>query len=160
MATPVHIPIPDDVKARFWAKVAVRGSDDCWYWLACCSAKGYGRFGVGGIARWAHRISWVISNERSVPDGLEILHSCDHPGCVNPHHLSVGTRADNMQDMLTKGRENRLKGERHPRAKLSEGDVVQIRASGLGARRLAKAFGVDPSVIQDVKNRIIWKHVR
>jgi hypothetical protein len=34
-----------DVK-RFWAKVEVKGPDDCWEWLAGKSKLGYGAFSI------------------------------------------------------------------------------------------------------------------
>ncbi|MGH9388833.1 MAG: HNH endonuclease [Vicinamibacteria bacterium] len=71
------------------------------------------------------------------PLGLDVLHSCDNPLCVRPDHLFIGTASDNMMDCLRKGR--------HPRVKLSDAQVVEIRrrfAAGERAKDLARCFGV------------------
>lgn len=39
-----------------------------------------------------------------VPDGFVVMHKCDVRDCVNPEHLMVGTQADNIRDMIMKGR--------------------------------------------------------
>lgn len=45
---------------------------------------------------------------------------------------------------------NRLKGDSHPRAELTDGEVEQLRAlseQGWGVRPLARKFGVSPSQV-------------
>lgn len=36
--------------------------------------------------------------------GVDIMHSCDNRLCVNPAHLAIGTRSENMKDAYNKGR--------------------------------------------------------
>lgn len=86
---------------RFWAKVQV--GDGCWLWLAHTNNKGYGVIGVGNRLHLAHRISYMISYG-PIPNGLELLHSCDNPPCVFPGHLRIGTHAENMAEASAKGR--------------------------------------------------------
>ena len=103
---------------RFWKHVDQRGPDECWPWLGSCSKKkqgeyfeygGYGRLGMRhDDGRWApalaHRISWIIHNEGSIPDKMVIMHTCDNPPCCNPSHLFLGTYSENSRDMVQKGR--------------------------------------------------------
>lgn len=89
---------------RFWAKVGPRPAGECWLWHSARHRSGHGQFGVGPVDRiYAHRFSWELHNG-PVPEGLCVLHRCDVPACVNPDHLWLGTREDNMHDMWAKGR--------------------------------------------------------
>ena len=91
---------------RFWAKV--KKTPTCWYWTASTN-RGYGQFHLartdegGQQTVYAHRFSWSIT-VGSIPDTLSVLHRCDQPLCVNPDHLFLGTRSDNLADARQKGR--------------------------------------------------------
>jgi hypothetical protein len=122
---------PVSLEVRFWEKVDVRECDECWPWTANWDrTHGYGLIKMTytpGVAEQAHahRVSWEIANHKRVPRGLDVMHSCDNRICVNPKHLSVGTRKQNLEDMVAKGRSN--KNEKHPFAKLSNRQVVVLR---------------------------------
>jgi len=90
---------------RFWAKV--KKTSGCWLWVGAKQRRGYGYLHNGGHSKRkpirAHRYSWEIHNG-PIPAGLWVLHKCDAPSCVNPAHLFLGTRSDNMKDAASKGR--------------------------------------------------------
>jgi len=149
---------------RFWKKVDMQGKDDCWLWIAGKDGYGYGAQNIDGRIVKAHRISWKIHNG-NIPSGLDVLHDCDTPACVNPKHLWVGTHTENMNDKNRKGRNGfpSLKGEEHGNAKLTDVLVLEIRAEakrGRSKKWMAKKYNVDPSTISDVVRRKSWKHVK
>ena len=147
---------------RFWEKVNKDASNGCWEWTAYKKADGYGVLTVDGLAATAHRLSWVIHNGK-ITDGLCVLHHCDNPPCVNPEHLFLGTKYDNMQDMIKKGRKRVAFGSGSGMSKLNEKSVKKIRklyaAGGVGFMALGRQFGVNKSTIRNVVRRTGWKHV-
>lgn len=122
--------ITEKVRARFDAKYHMNKVTACWEWCAFRNAKGYGTFSITRDARlYAHRASWLL-HRGAIPAGLLVLHHCDNPSCVNPDHLFLGTARDNTQDMLRKGRAGATTagGENSPLSKLSDEQVIEIRA--------------------------------
>lgn len=146
---------------RFWAKVAVRGPDDCWEWRAATDSWGYGHISVVGKLRKAHRVAYELA-VGPIPDGLVVCHTCDNPPCCNPVHLFPGTVADNNADMVAKKRHaHGLPGEANPRARLTWSDVEAIRAlygrGSLSQQALAERFGVSRSAIGDIVRGQHWQ---
>lgn len=113
-------------KDRFFAKVdKVSSPLGCWLWTGGLSAKRYGHMSIRGRLVRAHLLSVLIVG-RVPPAGMFVLHKCDVPRCVNPNHLFFGTQADNVKDMIEKGRDRKATGDRsgsrlHPE-RLTRGD--------------------------------------
>lgn len=88
----------------FWMELVDMRSDlDCWPWKGGFYPDGYGRVRMGGKPKRAHRVAYELANG-PVPKGLLVCHTCDNPKCCNPSHLFAGTRQDNFDDMVRKGR--------------------------------------------------------
>jgi hypothetical protein len=95
---------------RFWKKV--NRTDSCWLWEGACTRKGYGEYWHKNKVRRAHRVVWEVLHGQ-IPENMQVCHHCDTPGCVNPHHLFLGTGSDNAVDREQKGRGRPLGGTTH-----------------------------------------------
>lgn len=152
-----------DINIRFWSAVQKAGPDDCWLWTrkAAGGKIKYGRIFYNGRQEQANRVSWMM-HFGTIPDGLDVCHTCDNPLCVNPAHLFLGTHTDNMRDKMRKGRGNHQIGEVNHAAKLTERDVLEIREwleQGMSQREIAKRKGVTPTAISYINTRTTWKHI-
>lgn len=149
---------------EFWKRVTVKRKNECWEFNAFSirtSKNGFKKNGavwIDGKNISAHRFSFQLENG-PIPEGLEVCHSCDNPPCVNPNHLFLGNQSINMLDMVKKGRNKHKKGEKHPRAKLTEKQVLDIRKDARGAIKLSRIYDVGISTITQVKKRLTWKHL-
>lgn len=154
---------------RFWPKVdRSGGTNACWLWLAS-TKKGYGQLWVRelGRAALAHRISYEL-NIGEIPNGLFVCHTCDNPTCVNPNHLFLGTEEDNNRDCYSKGRGSMqrhpelFRGEHGGSAKVSEGDVLEmrrLRRDGVMLKDLAAQFGISVHGVHSIVTGKTWCHV-
>jgi hypothetical protein len=133
-------------------------SGDCHLWTGYITDHGYGTFSMSRKrgAVQAHRAAWELAFG-PIGEGLKICHNCDNKKCVNVNHLFAGTQAANIQDKMNKSRQ--AKGETHGMSKLTEADVLAIRASGKSQRALAKEYGVTHPLIGNIKRRENWTHI-
>ncbi len=149
--------------ARFWAKVDKREPDECWPWKAGKNNQGYGRYRVSTSKLViASRFALSLALGRELVRTEDACHRCDNPSCVNPAHLFLGSRLDNIRDMLNKGRNAQPKGERHNKARLTDASVLEMRrlyAEGVSGPRLAVLFGVAQTTANRVVSRQLWRHI-
>jgi hypothetical protein len=150
---------PETLPERFWKRVDKRSDNECWDWKGGTNPRfGYGALGVGHRTVTAHRVSWRLHFGR-IPKGMHVLHKCDRPCCVAPHHLFLGTHAENMRDKEAKGRANQPIGERNSSTKLIPEEVLAIRSSPDSHKTIAKRFNISPANVCLIKTRRIWKHL-
>lgn len=123
-------------------------SSSCNMWTRSTDKDGYGQTCWQGTKCRAHRVAYCQAHGLELSDikGMNVCHTCDTPGCVNPDHLFLGTQKDNMQDCARKGRSTRLQGEAHGRSKLTDVQVAEIRRRYIPGivtqQQLADEFGV------------------
>lgn len=107
-----------------------------------------------------HRVSYELAHG-PIPEGLGVLHRCDNPACVRPEHLFLGDQEANMGDCSSKGRTTI--GERSASAKLTEADVLTIRAcyaaGGVSQGALAREYGLCQATVSELLRRLTWRHV-
>jgi hypothetical protein len=138
--------VNDESKERFMDKV-VHCDSGCWVWAAARTRGSYGNFSVkvktNGVFRYkmlrAHIYSCAVFN--GVPESvlntnenIVVMHTCDVPYCVAPHHLKFATAQENVDDSVRKNRNakgnksvpNSLKNDSRSRV-LSEEIVKEIR---------------------------------
>lgn len=146
---------------RFWSKV-YRGPA-CWIWLAASNSSGRGLFFFEGRMQQVHRVSWKM-NRGPIPNGLQVLHTCDIGLCVRPKHLFLGTQKDNIDDMFEKGR-NPIKvhdGELNPNSRVTEIIVREIRAlseDGYTRKELQALANLSKSQIARIVRGEHWSRI-
>lgn len=128
----------------------------CWLWTGPVSEKGYGYMQIRRKKHKAHRVSYETATG-VCPGPLLVLHRCDTPACVNPDHLWLGTQAENMRDMVSKGRSST--GETHWNARLNEADIFAIRSSTETSGALGRKLGVSNQTVCKIRARQKWAHV-
>jgi hypothetical protein len=97
-----------DYVKSFWKKVKRSEPNMCWEWIGSLQLSGYGNSYNGSSVETAHRVSYKI-HYGEITKGLDVMHICDNRKCVNPNHIKLGTRKDNMLDCRNKGRINGFK---------------------------------------------------
>lgn len=140
------------------------GPSACWPWKGALDGKKrYGLIGSGGrfgTPLLTHRVSYEVAHG-PIPDGLHVMHICDNTRCVNPPHLRLGTRSDNMKDAVEKGRFK--KTGRGSGSTLTEHAVRELRRHGLrnygDVAAAARFLGVSKGAILSVKSGKAWRWV-
>jgi hypothetical protein len=148
---------PDDcaiARKRIAERFCVDDATGCHIWTGPAGGRPpRARFVLRQQSNYAYRVVWVIE-KGPIPRGLFVCHRCDNPLCVNVEHLFLGTHADNMRDMASKGRtrtpiyESRAE---HPSAKYPEelvATALAARASGSTYVDIGRDLGVDPTTVR------------
>jgi hypothetical protein len=142
---------------RFWSMV--RKTDGCWLWTGYIGKRRYGAIWDGERYERSNRASWRI-HFGPIPKGLCVCHTCDVPSCVRPDHLFLGTKSENMRDMVAKGRHAYQRGRVNNMAKLTPEMVLAIRNEDpLPSHLLSEKYGVSSSTIRRVRSGGSWRNL-
>jgi hypothetical protein len=74
-------------------------------------------------------------------------------------NLEWCTQSENIKHAIKIGLKKPTCGEINGMSKLKEFQVLEIRNNNLSSRKLGLIYNVDKSIILDIKNRVIWKHL-
>jgi len=121
----------------------------CWHCTShIANRKGYPQKRRGGETHSMAR--WILMDRGVNMEGLDAMHDCDNPRCINPNHISAGTRKQNMKDAVLRGRLCK---------KLTIKEVIKIYETNGLQRDLAIEHGVSQPIISLIKNKLRWGHV-
>lgn len=143
--------------------------DRCIEWDGYIQKNGYGKTTINRRFDYTHRHAFKVFIG-PIPEGMEVCHKCDNRLCCNPKHLFLGTRKENMEDAVAKGRQARgemlsvlRRGEKAPAAKLTSSDVVAIREmakSGMRSKKIAQIYDITSDNINRIVRRDTWGHIQ
>lgn len=159
---------PPTLKDHFMSFVTPEPNSGCWLWTGGTNAsasRGYGVFFFRKKSSQAHRVSYTLFRGE-IPEGMHACHKCDVRLCVNPDHIFIGTRSDNMRDCVAKGRlsHNSPRGILNKRAarKLSDEQILEvfslINQNSLSNQAIARRFGMCPEAIRKIRIGRAWAH--
>lgn len=131
----------------------------CIVWPYGKARGGYGSVWFEGRKCRAHRVALSLYSEKPLPPGLEVAHAveCHNPACINPRHLRLATASENHADKVLNG--TLRKGAAVNFAKLTEADVIKIRADPRVHATIAKDFGISQPQVSRIKSGLTWAHV-
>jgi hypothetical protein len=162
----------DGSPAAFEAKVDRSGGPDaCHLWQLSTDSGGYAMVYFGGELVRGHKVAWELVNG-PVPPGVELDHECHnravvarecrsgpcpHRRCCNERHIKPKTRKQHAQD--TPWSHPHPRGETHPKARLTEQQVREIRAlqaAGVYQRVIAEQYGMSRPQIAAITSGRSW----
>ncbi|MBF5007633.1 HNH endonuclease signature motif containing protein [Diaphorobacter caeni] len=114
----------------------------CMEFQGCIQSNGYSRATVERKTDYGHRHIYRLT-KGEIPDGMDVCHVCDNRRCINPNHLFLGSRQENMADAVRKGRH--AHGSTLPHTKLTEflkGEIADLARQGVQYKDIAAKFGI------------------
>ena len=144
---------------RFSSKVGPVNLNGCMEWVGVRGGAGYGYFALNGHIKIGAHVAAYILHVGPVHVGMEIGHTCGNKLCVNPNHLILCSRSENMAELVLSGRPTPLgkTGPENVSAKLTYEAVQHIRDhTTTSPKVLADRFGVTPKSIRNVWRGVTW----
>ena len=143
----------------FLSYVKIGSPDECWIWKGSYTDNNRGQFKLynkvtkASIA--AYRLFIGTIPKRKGKKKLCVCHSCDNPPCVNPNHLWLGTKKQNMEDMVRKGRTRDQRGENNPSNKFTMEEAKEIQKLYASGKYTQKEIGDKFNIVTSTVSRIL-----
>jgi hypothetical protein len=131
---------------------------ECFVWTGPVSDKSeYPRVKFNGKTRKAHHVAYEMAygplpKLGNGSDDLVVMHSCDNQLCINPKHLSLGTKAQNTKDAITRSGGKQWADKRAPRPhlrKFDRNEARELRQSGMTYQAIADRLKVNRASVQE-----------
>jgi hypothetical protein len=123
----------------------VKTKSGCMEFTGCVQSNGYARATVHRKTDYAHRHVYRMAHGPT-PIGFDVCHKCDNRKCINPDHLFIGTRLENMRDAVAKSRQ--AKGFDLPHTFVNEemkSKITELAKNGMLYKEIADKFGITKS---------------
>ena len=133
----------------------------CWEWLG---AHGLGTRGeyrprvcIATKHYYVYRVVYQLYTGYKLKEREVVRHTCDNSWCCNPHHMMIGTQADNVADMMKRERV----GMKHFQIRR----IMQMLELGCSAKyvcdKMREGYNLtlDASVVRKIRMRTIYKHI-
>jgi hypothetical protein len=111
--------------------------------------------GVSVSRKWHQLIALAFLGER--PCGKQVAHIDGNRSNNRADNLAYVTPAENTSHKYAHG--TLLRGEAVKTSKLSEADVLEIRASSEAPSAIGRRFGINPRHVWRLRKKLQWTHI-
>jgi hypothetical protein len=129
--------------------------DGHWLYVGSSDGKGYGKVAFAMRKTIKTHVLAYLYHHGDIPANTDVCHKCNVKNCINPEHLYLGTRSENVQHAHRDGlvSQCRLTNEQAMEVfkQANEGQKYQ--------RDIAKDFGIDQQMVSMIKRKRAFKWI-
>lgn len=161
----------------YWRNQGPADAHGCIPWTGGHHRQGYGMMSAfrltdeRRIMTVVHRITAMLTHNRSLTSRDYVIHTCSNPNCVTPAHIIIGDSFEKARVMYANGRASDHRGPRAPyrpripsvkkqnRAyRWTEEEILWTRSATSEA--IAERFGIDKQraarLRYDMRRKYLW----